>query len=115
MTPLPPPRDDADLDRLLSAYFQREVPTPWPACRATAATAEVRGLYTASAPVSPASNRSQLALAASVAALLGLGLFVSSGPRPEPVIVKQAKPAGTLGLLEKSTADGSKLVTPSKK
>ncbi|MGL6095875.1 MAG: hypothetical protein ACRC7O_08790 [Fimbriiglobus sp.] len=112
MTPLLPHRDDAELDRMLFAYFQRDVPSPWPVCRATTVPSEVRGRYADTVPRSPAANRSQLALAASVAALLGLGLFVSSGPRPEPAVVKRAKPAGTMGLLEKSTADGTRLVTP---
>jgi hypothetical protein len=55
----------------------------------------------------PASGRSRLTLAASVAALLGLGLLVSSGPRPAPVGQPVAK-HGT-ELLPHATANGSEL------
>jgi hypothetical protein len=69
-----PPQTDGhppeDLDRQLSAFFRGEVPSPWPLLKA---------------PVSPAVPRtagilptSRLALAASVAALLLGGWFVST-------------------------------------
>jgi hypothetical protein len=64
-----------DLDRLLRAFFRREVPTPWPRWKAPAAAslARVRGPLTTS----------RLALAASVAALLAGGWLL--GPRlPTP-------------------------------
>lgn len=97
---LPP---DDDLDRMLSAYFKQQMPEQWPACRATS-MAEPSSLRPATPAGQPA--RSSLTLAASVAALLGLGLYLSSDPRqpnadpikPNNLDKGTAKPNG---LLEK--------------
>ena len=37
LPPVPPlPAEPDDVDRLFSAYFRKELPSQWPACRATA-------------------------------------------------------------------------------
>ena len=99
---LPP---DDDLDRMLSAYFKRQMPEQWPACRATSA-AEPSTLRPATPVGAGSAARSSLTLAASVAALLGLGLYLSSDPRQpnaEPVGPNnlQNSTAKPNGLLEK--------------
>jgi len=69
-----PPQTDGpasdDLDGLLSAFFRGEVPAPWPRLKAPVTLATPR-----SAGILPVSR---LALAASVAALLLGGWFVST-------------------------------------
>ena len=56
-------------------------------------------------------TRSRLTLAASVAALLGLGLYVSSGDRSQPTV--QTPPASDApGMLNQATADGTPMLTP---
>jgi hypothetical protein len=97
--PPTPPREPDEMDRLFAAYFQRQLPEPWPKFRPPP-TAGVRTSR-------PAGGRSRLTLAASVAALLGLGLLVSSGPRTAPHGQPVAK-HGT-SLLPGATADGRDL------
>lgn len=77
LPPVPPlPAEPDDLDRLFSAYFKKELPSQWPAC--PVARSQPSGLVR-----SGSTSRSRLTLAASVAALLGLGLYASSGSRPQ--------------------------------
>jgi hypothetical protein len=100
--PVPPliPAAPDDVDRLFSAYFKKELPSQWPACRATV-QAVPSGL------VRPGSTaRSRLTLAASVAALLGLGLYASSGLNSRPA--NETDTAGP-GLLKDAKADGKNL------
>jgi hypothetical protein len=94
-TPVPAPDG---LDRLLTDFFTRELPRPWPGPPAAAVPADRRR--------SDAGPRSRYALAASVAALLGLGVYLSSavpGGRPTPG-------AGQPGLLKEADAQGDKLL-----
>jgi hypothetical protein len=87
-----------ELDRLMSYYFARELPSPWPGPPAVVVPS-VR-------PQADAGRRSRYALAASVAALLGLGVYLSSavpGGRPAPG-------AGQPGLLNKAEAKGDELI-----
>jgi hypothetical protein len=95
------PGQPDDLDRLLAAYFKAQVPDPWPPFRGS--PAEPSGLRSASAP-------SRYVLAASAAALLGLGLYLSSGVR-QPVAPADHATHGT-GLLKDATANGKGLVSP---
>ncbi len=87
-----------NLDRLFSAYFKEQVPQPWPPFRGTpVAAAEVRST---AAP-------SRYVLAASAAALLGLGLYLSSGVQQSNRPPDHAT-QGT-GLLKTATANGKGL------
>lgn len=97
----PTPQDN--LDRLFGSYIKRQMPSPWPACQATAAepSEQYRKRTGGSGLL-----RSRLTLAASVAALLGLGLYVTQGNTHQP---PTAKVPGT-GLLNGATADGNKLL-----
>jgi hypothetical protein len=96
------------LDGALRAYFRQQVPNPWPACRA---------LDGGPRPVPPGprvkaggtSGRAVLAIAA--AALLGIGILLSSGfPNSKPT-----GPATDPGSLNGVTADGSHILPPPKK
>jgi hypothetical protein len=104
------PQKPDDLDRTLSAHFKRQMPDPFPPCRALE-QAEPSSLYRLRRPAS--AGRSQLALAASVAGLLGLGLYVSSGVQP-PRAAKTPAPANAPGLINGATADGAKLLDQTK-
>jgi hypothetical protein len=100
-TPLPgQPAESDEIDRLFSAYFQHQIPKHWPAFD-PGPSAE---------PVGPRasgnSGRSRATLAVSVAALLGFGLYLSSGPRPLPT--GNQSPNGP-GLLKDATAKGPDL------
>ncbi len=99
-----PPEDD--LDRMLSAYFKRQMPAEWPVCRATATLAEPTSVRPALQPAASQPARSSLTLAASVAALLGLGLYLSSDHQPgtAPVANDNSK------LLNSGNADGKNLL-----
>lgn len=99
--PTSPDRLD-DADRALSAFFKGQLPSTWPACRATAATVPA-------AKVPPAADSgwsSRAALVASVALLLGLGSHFAAGPGAAPT--PQAGPNGT--LLHGATANGGGLL-----
>ena len=96
--PVPPPA--AGLDRLLSDFFQNELPRPWP--RPPAATAEPSSLARGRADVG---NRSRYTLAASVALLLGLGVYLSSGTPAE----SQSPKAAALDT-GKAASDGGNLL-----
>ncbi len=72
MTPLPQNPDH--LDRAFGAYFQAQVPTPWPA---PPVPVETRTAVNAGW-----SNRTRFTLAASVAALFAFALWVSAGGDP---------------------------------
>lgn len=98
---LPPtaPREPGEMDRLFTAYFKQQLPE-WRELRLTPPV-NVR-------TPRPTSSRSRLTLAASVVALLGLGLYVSSGPQPAPT----GQPVAThgTGLLPDATANGGNLL-----
>jgi hypothetical protein len=82
------------IDAALSQFFRAEVPATFPPLPVAADRAGV----------SPYPS-SHIALAASVLLLLGFGLWLSQS-RPQPGL----KPAaGTPGLVEGSTADGTRL------
>lgn len=100
-TPLPGrPAEPDEIDRLFSAYFRQQLPKHWPA-------------FDPQPPTEPAVRRSaagvrsRATLAVSVAALLGLGLYLSSGPRPLPS-ESESNPVGS-GLLKGATAKGPDL------
>lgn len=95
------PNPPDDLDRMLSAYFKAQVPHPWPPFRG--GPAEPAGLRSAAAP-------SRYVLAASAAALLGLGLYLSSGVQ-HPSAPAEHATQGT-GLLKNATANGKGLIPP---
>jgi hypothetical protein len=88
-TTSPPPAGGLppeDLDRLLSAFFRAELPSPWPRLKAPAALApRGRGALPAS----------RMALAASVAALLAGGWYLNAHRPALP---------GLAGSLDKGTA-----------
>ena len=98
MTPTTPPADETE--SLFAEYLKAQVPHPWPACRALARSepAELSGTPGRS------DRRSRLTLAASIAILLGGGLALSTGPRPEPA--PDQSPAAGPNLLNSATADG---------
>ncbi len=96
-----PPQPD-ELDRLLSAYFKHQLPTPWPAFRADP-SAEPSGLVARGS-----AGRSRATLAVSAAVLLGLGLVLSSGSWPAPSAGTPAPQAGR--LLPDSKASGQDLM-----
>jgi len=83
-------------DRLFSDFFKNEMPHPWPGPRAVAVAEPARGR-------ADAGNRSRYTLAASVAVLLGLGVYLSSG---SPAV----HPNGGQPGLKDATADGKHLL-----
>lgn len=94
-----------DLDRLLSAYFKQQVPNPWPAAP-TSRFAEPSTVAANRPAHTERVGRSSLTLAASVAALLGLGLLLAD-TRPQGGVA----PTATDGsVLKNSTANGDKLL-----
>jgi hypothetical protein len=98
----PPPGQPAppdELDRLFTAYFRHQMPSPWPAFAPTPSAGPSRK------PVG--AGRSRATLAVSAAALLGFGLYLSSGPRQLPSGAG-AQPSGP-GLLKEATAKGPDL------
>ncbi len=89
---------DEPMDRLLSQYFQNELPQPWPDANAIV-------------PVTPSSEtkshtglRSRVTLAASVLILIGLGLMLPTSPR------NVNEPASVGPLMQGATANGAKLL-----
>ena len=70
MTPNHPPDD---VDRWLTDFFQAKLPNPFPPAPMTAVAEPAR-------PRRVTADRGRLTLAASVAALLGLGVYLSYGP-----------------------------------
>ena len=92
------PPSDEPMDRLLSQYFQNELPQPWPDANTIV-------------PVTPASEtksytglRSRVTLAASVLILIGLGLLLPVSPR------NGNDPQSVGPLLKGATANGAKLL-----
>ena len=96
-TPVLPPPDG--LDRLLADFYRNEMPHPWPG--PPAAIAEPAG---PARERTDAGRRSRYTLAASVALLLGFGVYLSSatpggpaphaGGGPNPIKVEDAKANG---------------------
>jgi hypothetical protein len=95
------PAEPDELDRLFTAYFHHQLPMPWPAFE-PGPSAELAGPRT-----SGAAGRSRATLAVSAAALLGFGLYLSSGPRPLQS-GNEPQPRGP-GLLKDATAKGPDL------
>ena len=93
-----------DPDRLFSEYLKGQVPNPWPACQVLSRLPEPAGRV---ATPRAGQARSRLVLAASVAGLLGLGLFLSNGTSPQPAPVP--RPSTDPGLLDSATAKGREL------
>lgn len=90
------PQSPDDVDRLFGTYLKAQLPERWPDAPVPSEPPQ---------PVATdASGRSRLTLAASVAALLGFGLFLSTGSRP-PAGPNDAGPRDN--LLPASTADGA--------
>lgn len=111
MNPTHNPTTPDDLDRMLAAYFTRELPHPWPTCPSVGEPVMVQAVPSSRVPAHQADSlsRSRLTLAASVAALLGLGLFVSSDVRQQPTARKVTPDSATAPIdLSKTTADGSR-------
>jgi hypothetical protein len=84
------PPSDESIDRLLSEFLKAQMPQPWPAAPATAATSEPSVLVASRAGATEAprnqpavprdtSARSRFTLAASVALLLGTCWTLSNG------------------------------------
>jgi hypothetical protein len=92
MTPNPPPDD---VDHWLTDFFQAQLPNPFPPAPTVAVAEPAR-------PRRSTADHGRLTLAASVAALLGLGVTLSYGPNGGHA------PADGPGLLEKSSANGPK-------
>lgn len=86
-----PNRTPNDADGWFAEFFQTKLPKPFP-------PAPVVDVAEPARPRARTADRGRLTLAASVAALLGLGVFLSYGPNSDPA------PTGGAGLLEKSTA-----------
>jgi len=100
------PTDPDDLDKAFAAFFKKQVPWPWPSARVES-LAVPSTLRTASS----GSFRSRVTLAASVAALLGLGLYLSSGQhRASQPAAKGELPES--GLLKGAEASGKGLTKP---
>lgn len=93
------PADPDEIDRLLSAYFQHQLPNPWPAFAPVPSAGPAR--------TGGAAGRSRATLAVSAAALLGFGLALSSGPLQQPS-GHEPQPAGP-GLLKNASAKGPDL------
>ena len=93
MTPKHPPDD---VDRWLTDFFQSKLPKPFPPAPLTAVAELAR-------PRRATADHGRLTLAASVAALLGLGVYLSYGPTAEPA------PAPGSGMLQNSSANGKEL------
>ena len=92
------PQSPDELDRLFGAYLKAQLPKRWPDAPVPTELANLRH--------AEPSSRSRLTLAASAAVLLGLGLYLSAGPRR----VAGPNPPGPKGdLLPASTADGGKV------
>lgn len=94
-SPMPPNDPPADVDRWLTAYFQAQLPKSFSPPPATGVAEPARPHRLA--------GQGRLTLAASVAALLGLGVSLSYGPTAVP------PPGAGDGLFDGSTADGKKL------
>ena len=105
MTPSPLPPDD--LDRAFAGFFKAELPDPFPGF--VPPVAEPSSLRAARTPARSAGTAGRLTLAASVAALLAVGLWLSSGPRPDIAAQKPVKAPNGSGLLDGATANGEKL------
>ena len=88
MTPNHPPDD---VDRWLTNFFHAQLPNPFPPAPQVAVAEPAR-------PRRATADHGRLTLAASVAALLGLGVTLSYGPNGD------LAPADGPGLLEKSVA-----------
>ena len=100
------PQSPDDLDRLFGTYLKAQLPKHWPGAPVQAQPAPI-------AAADP-SSRSRLTLAVSAAALLGLGLYLSAGPR-QPAGPNAVTPRDS--LLSGSTAEGGKMfkTTPTPK
>jgi len=96
-----------DLDRAFAAYFKKQVPSTWPALHYEP-VASPSTLRTPSTQPSTGSMRSRVTLAASVAALVGLGLYISSGHRTPPA--NSSPVVSEPGLMKDSHADGKELM-----
>ena len=89
------PNSPDRIDRLLGDFFRNEMPQPWPAPRRIVTTVHVGN----------AAMRSRVALAASVVALFGLGVYLSSAtPAHAPKVATSER------LLSGSTANGEELL-----
>lgn len=87
---LPSPGGSAEeIDRLLGAYFQKEMPHPWPKASLTGPTVQL-----ANAESRWSSSRSRMALAASVALLVAGAMLLGGSFKNPP------KPTGLSGALE---------------
>jgi hypothetical protein len=91
-----PTPERVDLDQVLTQYFQAQLPTNWPDPIRKAEVRTVRDRASTG-------WRTRFTLAASVAALCGLGFLLSDSPSES----KSTKPNDS--LMNRSTADGSKL------
>jgi hypothetical protein len=107
-TPLPDPNlPPHPLDPALRRYFRKQVPDPFPACRAL--DGGPRPVPPARRP-QPKSGGGRVVLAIAAAVLLAVGVLLSSGfPGVSP-----AKTPTDPGVLKGSTADGKGLLPPKK-
>ena len=89
------PNSPDRIDRLFGDFFRNEMPHPWPAPHRIPTTVHA----------GDAAMRSRMALAASVAALFGLGVYLSSAtPAHSPKVATSER------LLSGSTASGEELL-----
>lgn len=96
------------IDRRLSDFFQSQMPRPWPSAPAVAATepSELVAVRTHHAR-GDNGGRARLALAASVAVLLGSYWLLSSGWQPAPRTGGSHPASGGPGIdMNKGTAGG---------
>ena len=96
-----------DADRALTAFFQDQLPAPWPAYRGASVTVPA-----AARPTPPGTPlfQSRVTLGVSAAVLLGLGLVLTGGPRPVRPVAGVGRPP--TGLMGEATADGRDVQPP---
>lgn len=93
-SPMNPDHPPSDVDRWLGAYFQAQMPKPFPPAPRTT--------FVETARPRQASNRGRWTLAAAVAASLVLGISLSYGP-------SAPTKSGDPSMIQDATADGKKL------
>ncbi len=96
--------EEGEIDRLLHTFYRAEMPDPWPSCEALVETPTVLP-FPAPLGRRPLFTRSRLALAASVALLMGgLGLLSSKfGTTPTESSFKSIADPSATRLLPGST------------
>jgi hypothetical protein len=89
-----------EIDRAFSDYFKGQLPSSWPACRATAAVEPAKRV-----PDRDATWASRATLVASVALLLGVGFYFAGNVMPTGPTAP-----GKGGRFDDATANGTELL-----